>query len=251
MSWPIVVGLGVLGWFVGAIIWVASTAQADRRALWSGPVCTNCAARLPVLAWLPVCGFGTIRRCPSCETPVARFALRVAFELAVAAYAAFAAWRFDAARPLAETLIFAIPLLIVFLVDWWTRYIHLEVIYAGIAAAVAFALVDGWSGLIDAALSALGAVAVFAFFFLLAALIYRNVRVVPFGIGDVYLAAMIAAMVRYPDVVSALMLGIFLAGFGSVLLLVSRRVSRKDPIPYGPYLCLGALVILLLRSGSG
>ena len=37
-----------------------------------------------------------------------------------------------------------------------------------------------------------------------AILIYRNIRVVPFGLGDVYLAAMIGAMVRIDLVMRAL-----------------------------------------------
>jgi leader peptidase (prepilin peptidase)/N-methyltransferase len=79
----------------------------------------------------------------------------------------------------------------------------------------------------------------------LAAVIYRNLRVVPFGLGDVYLAAMIGAMTRYPAVIQALFAGIFLAGLGSILLLVTRRAGRRDPIPYGPYLCVGGLLALL------
>jgi leader peptidase (prepilin peptidase) / N-methyltransferase len=42
-----------------------------------------------------------------------------------------------------------------------------------------------------------------------------------------------------------LILGIFLAGLIGVLLLVSKRASRKTAIPYGPYLCIGALVVIL------
>ena len=39
--------------------------------------------------------------------------------------------------------------------------------------------------------------------------------------------------------------GILLAGLGGVFLLLTRRVGRRDPIPYGPYLCVGALLALI------
>jgi len=249
VSGLVVALLGLVGLFVGAAVWVVSTAQAGRRPLWSGPACgtKDCGAGLPAVGWLPIVGFLAARRCPACGA--AQPAKRLGFELAVAGYFALAAARFDDPRALAAVLVFAVPLLVVLLVDWWTRLIHLETIYAGLALAVAFALADGPKTLLEAVLTAVGAVLMFAFFFVLAALIYRNVKVVPFGIGDVYLAALIAAMVLYPNVISALFLGMFLAAVGSVVLLATKRVGRRDPIPYGPYLCAGALVVLVLGGG--
>ena len=246
MSGLVVALLGLVGLFVGAAVWVVSTAQAGKRPLGSGPTCAAnaCGAVLPALGWLPIVGFLVARRCPVCGA--AQPAKRVAFELVVAGYFALAAARFDEPRALAAVLVFAVPLLVVLLVDWWTRLIHLNTIYAGMALAVAFALADGPKTLLEAVLTAFGAVLVFAFFFVLAGLIYRDVKVVPFGLGDVYLAALIAAMVLYPDVVSALFLGMVLAALGSVFLLATKRVGRRDPIPYGPYLCAGALVVLVL-----
>ena len=48
-------------------------------------------------------------------------------------------------------------------------------------------------------------------------------------------------------VVQALFTGILLAGFSSVFLLATHRARRRDVIPYGPYLCAGVLVTLLLQ----
>ena len=39
-----------------------------------------------------------------------------------------------------------------------------------------------------------------------------------------------------------------LAGAISILLIVTRRLRRRDVIAYGPYLCLGALLTLLLQG---
>lgn len=239
-----VIGFGVLGLVVGAVVWVVSRARATDRSLCAGPACANpeCGAALPVLSWLPFYGFGATLRCGRCG---ARQPLRrPLFELGVAAYYAVAAARFEG-RDLAAVLVFAVPLLVVLLVDWWTRFIHTDVIGLGLLAGFGFAAVDGIRPFLSALGAMAGAVAVFVLFFVLAALIYRNVRVVPFGLGDVYLAAMIGAMTRASDVVQALFAGVLLAGVGSILLLVTRRVGRRDAIPYGPYLCIGALFTLL------
>jgi len=40
--------------------------------------------------------------------------------------------------------------------------------------------------------------------------------------------------------------GIFLGGAVALVLLVLRIRRLKDPIPYGPFLCVGASLILFL-----
>jgi leader peptidase (prepilin peptidase) / N-methyltransferase len=238
--------VGALGLVVGSAVWVASRARATDRAVLSGQVCANpaCGAPLGPLGWLPLLGAGAARRCGRCGAT--QPGKRVAFELAVAGYYALAAATLgDDGVRLVAVLVFAVPLLVVLLVDWWTRFIHTDVIGLGLLLGLGFAVEDGLGGFLEAVLSAVGAVAVFGLFFVLAAVIYRNLRVVPFGLGDVYLAAMIGAMTRYPAVIQALFAGIFLAGLGSLLLLLTRRAGRRDPIPYGPYLCVGGLLALL------
>jgi prepilin signal peptidase PulO-like enzyme (type II secretory pathway) len=57
---------------------------------------------------------------------------------------------------------------------------------------------------------------------------------------------MIGAMVRLDLVLRALVIGIFLAGVILAALLAARVLSRKQAVAYGPYLCLGALVTLIV-----
>jgi len=238
--------VGALGLVAGGMVWVLAAMQAGKRPWRGGPACPSCGTPLRGAGWVPLIGAFATRRCPNCATVIAP-GRRLAFELVAAAYFGGAALWLGSSRDLIETLVFAVPLLIVLLVDWWTRLIHTSVILMGLVLGLGFALLDGPRQLLSALGAAFGAVLVFAFFFALAALIYRNLRVVPFGLGDVYLAAMIGAMTRLPAVVSALFFGIFAAGLGGLVLLVLRRAGRRDAIPYGPYLCLGALVILFLR----
>ena len=250
-----VVLIGLLGLVAGAAIWVVSWARATERPLLYGPVCANseCAERLPVVAWLPLLGLGLARRCSVCgaDQPVRR----IAFEVAVALYFALAALRLGddaqgAPGRLVATLVFAVPILVILLVDAWTRFIYTDIILVGLAAALIYAGLEAvalgrWSPLLNSLVAAVAALIIFGFFFLLAAILYRNVKVVPFGLGDVYLAAMIGTMVGFPAVFQALFAGIFLAGLVAVGLLLSRRADRRQAIAYGPYLCAGALLTLL------
>jgi leader peptidase (prepilin peptidase) / N-methyltransferase len=64
------------------------------------------------------------------------------------------------------------------------------------------------------------------------------------GAGDVKLAGVIGFMVGYPLVWFALALGIVLGGLGAIFLMVRCRAAAKSYMAYGPYLALGALIVL-------
>jgi len=68
------------------------------------------------------------------------------------------------------------------------------------------------------------------------------------GAGDVKLAAAIGLIVGYPQVVSALFLGVVLGGLAA-LVAILRGLGRKAAIPYAPWLALGA-VIALARAAA-
>jgi leader peptidase (prepilin peptidase)/N-methyltransferase len=238
-----VIMLAIIGWLVGSAIWIVARAQADHRGLLSGPVCDACGVQLSPAAWFPFYGFGAAGQCQACKERQAF--RRPLFELATAAYFGLAAITIDDNTRLIGALFFAVPLLIILLVDAWTRMIHTNIIFLGTALGILFAMSDGLSDLAKSVIGLLIGLGIFVGFFVLARVMYRSVKVVPFGLGDVYLAAMIGAMVRWPLVITSLLLGIFLAGVVGVLLLVSKRASRRTAIPYGPYLCVGALVVIL------
>lgn len=205
-------GLGAL---IGGLAWVVASAQA------------GLANRKDDRGWSPT---------------------QVGFVAVVAAYFGLVAARSDETKQLVAIAVFALPLLVILLVDWWTRFIYTNVILVGIVAGLAVAAADGLSSLLHALAGLAGGAALFLAFFLLAAVIYRNLKVVPFGLGDVYLAGMIGAMVGgFLAAVGTLFYGILLAGVAAGLLLVTKRAKRRDPVPYGPYLCVGAFIALALQ----
>ncbi len=68
-------------------------------------------------------------------------------------------------------------------------------------------------------------------------------RATPFGIGDAKLILLIGLVCGWPGVMSALLYGMILAGVVAVVILVRR--GAKSVYAYGPYLALGALIVLL------
>ena len=68
----------------------------------------------------------------------------------------------------------------------------------------------------------------------------------PLGSGDVLLASAIGFPTGWPGVMRALILGLLFVGVYSLVVLAFRRDRRSDSIRYRSFLCLGAMLVLLI-----
>lgn len=128
------------------------------------------------------------------------------------------------------------------LTDMDTKLIPNRILYPGTVIAVVL-LIGG--GLIENGpiLRALGGGALYFVLLFVLALIARG----GFGFGDVKLAfllGMFAAYQSWDTLIVAIFAAFLLGGLVSLLLVVFRIRSRKDAIPFGPYLVLGAYVAI-------
>lgn len=65
------------------------------------------------------------------------------------------------------------------------------------------------------------------------------------GAGDVKLSFVLGVWLGFKASIVCLMLAFILGGIIGVLLLATGIKQRKDPIPFGPFLCIGAYIALL------
>jgi leader peptidase (prepilin peptidase) / N-methyltransferase len=65
------------------------------------------------------------------------------------------------------------------------------------------------------------------------------------GAGDVKLAAFLGLATGFPLVLTGLAAGIIIGGIATFALLATRRIGRRDYVPYGPFLLAGALLVLV------
>lgn len=65
------------------------------------------------------------------------------------------------------------------------------------------------------------------------------------GGGDIKLGALIGLFLGWKWMLLSLFLSAFLASAAGVSLMIMRKKSRKDPIPFGPFLSLGVFISLL------
>jgi leader peptidase (prepilin peptidase) / N-methyltransferase len=184
---------------------------------------------LPVLSWLMLRG-----RCRSCgERISARYPLA---ELAVALlYAATVLiMGTDDAAALASGLVLCTVLVAITLTDLERRVIPNKIVGAGAVAALAIVTASDPSELPER----LAAAAIAGGALFLVAMAYPR----GMGMGDVKLVAMMGLFLG-SAVAPAVLVG-FAAGATVGLVMIARQgaAARKQAIPFGPFLALGAIV---------
>lgn len=245
MIWALAALLGlVFGSFFNVCIWRIPL----RKSITSPPShCPRCRKpirpydNIPVLSWLILRG-----RCRDCGQAIsARYPLVEALTglLFIAAYA-----RFGFSLLTVKAIVFISLLIVTAFIDLDHQVIPFGFSVTGLALGLAGGLVAPPPGIREAFVGA----AVGAGFILFAWLLWRYVLAGVFrrfgvdqkegmGFGDLPYAAMIGAFVGLKG------LAVALAGavvFGVIIGLIARsagRNKRGQPIPFGPFLALGAL----------
>ncbi|MGY6268402.1 prepilin peptidase [Achromobacter denitrificans] len=215
---------------------------ASRYGLWSPAAhCPSCAAsvsgwrRLPLLGWLLLRG-----RCAACGTAIGwRYP---AIELLTCALFAACAWRFGA-TPLALCAMgLSATLVALAWIDFESTLLPDALTQPLLWAGLLVNLSDAFA---SARMAVAGAVAGYVFLWV----IFHVFRLLTgregMGYGDFKLLAALGAWFGI-EALPVLLLGASLLGvlIGGALTL-SGRASRGQPLPFGPYLALAGIVMLL------
>jgi len=158
-------------------------------------------------------------------------------------FAAFAAHE-PAGEGLAIHLLWVTVFVQVVGFDLKHRLILNRVTYPAIAAALVLSPVSPGLTVLHALA---GCIAIGGFFALMNVVSRGGI-----GLGDAKLGALIGAVcgvsldLGHIGAVYAVIYAVFLAGVVALALLVLRLRSMKDPIPYGPFLCVGAALLLFM-----
>jgi leader peptidase (prepilin peptidase)/N-methyltransferase len=68
------------------------------------------------------------------------------------------------------------------------------------------------------------------------------------GGGDIKLIAMIGAFLGWQNVLLTIFIGAFVGSLAGLFLILCKGKGRKYPVPFGPFLALGAVISLLWRE---
>ena len=242
------VACGLTGLAVGSFLNVVIHRVPERQSVVRPRSrCPRCNASLrsrdnvPVVSWLLLGG-----RCRNCRGAISpRYPL---VELATAALFVAAAVRLGADPALPAFLVVFAALLAISAVDLERFIVPNRILYPALFLAapllVLAAALDGdWSSLVTAALGGLLA------WVLLFAIHMASPK--GMGFGDVRLAGLVGMLLGWLSI-GHVLLGLFLgfltaAVVGVGLVAVGLR-TRKDNVPFGPFLALGAVLSVLFGS---
>ncbi len=201
--------------------------------------CAACKSRLRPAFPLPLAGVLWSRgRCPDCDELLPWRAV-----ILPAGGAALFATSYLVFDELGAGLLggfFATIFLTLTLTDIDRRLLPNRIVYPSIV--IAAALCWGWPDTSVVQILAGGgvAVAVAAVLLLLSLPFGANA----FGMGDVKMIVLIGFVVGLPPIIIGIVIGTLAAGVVAATLLVTGLRSRRDYIPHGPFLALGATVAL-------
>lgn len=190
---------------------------------------------LPVVSWIRLRG-----KCRDCGEPIsARYPI---VEALTGILFVGTVLIVGVAWVLPAYLWFAAVTMVLILTDLDHKRIPNRILYPGTVVGLVLlaggALLDGGAG--DLGRGAMGGVFYFSGLFVLA-LIARG----GFGFGDVKLAFMLGLFLAFrgwEHLVVGIFLAFFIGGLVAIALLLSRKKGRKDAVPFGPSLVLGAWI---------
>lgn len=225
----------LVGWLMGGILNVLADdlPQGGRPR---PPHCAHCGGQRPPRAWLTVGGMLLgAGRCAQCG---ARWPWRsVLVELAMALVVAWLYTRYGFTGHMALLSLYLAIMMLVTVTDLEHRLVLNRVILP----AILLALVAGpFTPGLNIKQVLVGGGLAFGLFYLIA-IAYPGAM----GAGDVKLAAFVGLVTGFPAVLVALVTGILVGGIVSLFLVITRLRSRRDYIPYGPFLVIGGVVGLL------
>jgi len=235
---------------------------AGQSIVWPGSRCPTCAApiawydNIPLLSWLRLRG-----RCRACRAAIP---LRYPVVEALAGgLALLSVARFGLTSWAAVAFGFSCAMVVVSIIDLDQGIIPDVVSLPGILAGLSVsALVPGGVGLWDAFAGAcLGGGLLWA----VATAYQRAAGIEGLGLGDVKLLAMIGAFLGWQSIPAVLLIASITGSAGGVAIVLSRRGRmrarrvlrslgpgavlrhfRRTPLPFGPFLALGAVAALYI-----
>ncbi|MBL8116398.1 MAG: prepilin peptidase [Anaerolineae bacterium] len=150
-------------------------------------------------------------------------------------------WQLGATTALLFTLVGYCFFALIAVIDFKYRLVLNVLMYPALVALLVFnllALPEQRTAIL------LGGGMAFAIFFLTAWL-----RPGELGGGDVKLATVIGVTFGFPQMLLALLVGAGIGAGVAVMMMLTRQAGRKTRIPYAPFLCLGAMALLLSHAG--
>jgi len=204
--------------------------------------CPACAAPIRALDNIPVLSYLVLRgRCRACGARISPQYPAVEALTAVLLVAALGAFGLTLRGFLAAAFLCA--LVVVTFVDLEHQIIPHAVTLPGIPLALLGSFLGGGPPLTEALIGCLGGA---GFVYLVACYCEAILDREAMGMGDVNLVALMGGFLGWRALIVAFLTATVTGSAVSLALIGLRRRTRRDPIPFGPFLALGGATALFL-----
>ncbi len=238
---PHLIFLFVLGTVVGSFLNVVAYRYPRRRSIVSPPSsCPACGKRLQALDLIPLLSYlilrGSCRRCKT-KISVRYFIVELITGLV---FVAVPLYKGLTAQTASHLLLLTL-LITVTLVDIEFHRIPNKFLAAGLFAGIILKLANPeayrWAAWQDSGLGMLAGGAIMLLIYILG----RG----GMGAGDVKLLVVIGFFLGLQQTLLALLAGFVIGGLFGLVMLLTRRVTRKQAIPFAPFVALGVTVTII------
>jgi leader peptidase (prepilin peptidase)/N-methyltransferase len=200
------------------------------------------ACQTPIRPWdnIPVVSFLLLRgRCRACHQPISwRYPL---VEVATGCLFALTVTRFGVSLEAVFVLIFLSGLMVISVIDLDHQIIPNAITLPGIPLGLLGGLLVGEPPILDRLIGALTGAGFLYLVLLYGGTIYGQDAM---GEGDLNLIALVGAFLGWRAVIVTILLACLIGSVVGLALIALRRLGRREHIPFGPFLSIGAAVAL-------
>lgn len=242
-------GLGIVGMMVGSFLNVVIYRVPNHQSIAYPPSqCPKCGHRLrpweniPVLSWVALSG-----RCSSCKTSIS--AQYPAIEILTAALTMLVGWQLGTVPHLLAALLFTWAILALSVIDLKAQLLSDAITKPGIIMGLCFSMLSLWHpadawAFVGPVNAVIGTIAGYGSLWLVATAYRWRTGKTGMGGGDFKLLAMVGAWLGWQAVLMTIFLAAITGGAVALLYLLSGK-GRHFAMPFGPYLALGAWLMML------
>lgn len=241
----------VMGASIGSFLNVVADRFPNGRSIVTpASFCESCQRRLSAVDMVPVLSYLWLRgRCRSCA---ARIPVRLAIvEAVTGGLLALVYWRYGMGGELFVYGAAVSLLMVISVIDFDHGLIFDKMVFPTVALLLVLSPFWDQIGAEREFFGALGLLGSFAnstvagagYFVFLYLIVFAYPQ--GMGFGDVKFAALIGLLLGFPLVFVAFWVTVVSGGLVAMFLLAARGKGRKDAIPYGPFMALGAVVAIL------
>lgn len=234
----------ILGLLIASFLNVcADRLPADKSIVKPPSHCDSCNRRLKVIDLIPI--FSYLFTCGKCRYCGARIPIRVLLvEVFTGALFGFLFWRFGLSPAFGIASFFSCIFILILIIDLEHQLVFTTIIIPSCIVAIVIQLVmsitqSNWQIIISSLIGGVGCVILFLIIYFLSKLLLHQEGM---GLGDIYIVCLIGLSLGWKNSLVAIFIGIITGGLVAIILLVLKIKGRKQAIPFGPFLSLGAII---------